>query len=152
MTQFWVFTVPTACEPLERYRCLWNSGIRLYTKFFETIFKEEKTMVAGIQGMTFFIELFEGFAKTGILQRMIHASMKIMNQLMDPKQKSKFPIRNLWDVGNQVEKNINHWFNINVIFQTRMTWYKRFFGLISAHGDTLPIPLSLIAPSRHMPN
>ncbi|ELR02934.1 hypothetical protein GMDG_01155 [Pseudogymnoascus destructans 20631-21] len=152
MTPFWVLTVPTACEPLERYRCLWNAGIRLYTKFFETIFKEEKTLQVGMPGMLHFIGLFEGFAKTGILQRMIHASMSIMTQLMDPKQKSKFPIKNLWDVGNRVEENINHWFNINVIFHTRMVWYKRFFGLLSVHGDALPIPLSMIAPSRALPN
>lgn len=86
------------------------------------------------------IGLFDEFAETGILTRMIHAAMKAMNQLMDPKQRSKFPISNIWDVGNRLEEDIDHWFDIHLIFQSRRAWYKRYCGMLSEQG--LPLPLS----------
>lgn len=101
--------------------------------------------------MTHFVRLFDGFAETGILKRMIEAAMKVFNQLMDPKQKHKFPISNLWDVGNRVEKDINHWFNMHVVFQARRTWYKRYFGRISATGEPISVPIGA-RPGRGLPN
>ena len=120
---FWVLDGATVCEPLERYRCLWNAGNRLYTRFFAKVFKDEKKMMIGIPEMMHFIRLFDGFAETGILMRMIDAAMKIFTALMDPKQKHKFPITNIWDVGSKVEEDINHWFNMNIIFQGRRNWF-----------------------------
>ncbi|OBT64630.1 hypothetical protein VE03_06317 [Pseudogymnoascus sp. 23342-1-I1] len=147
--QFWVL-IPgnETCEPLERYRCIWNACNRQFTRFFETVFKGEKSMEVGVPAMLHFIRLFDEFAETGILTIMIHAAMKVINQLMDPKQKSKFPISNIWDVGNEVEGDINHWFNINIIFQTRRIWYKRYFGMLSDQG--MPLPHSL--PGLGLPN
>lgn len=98
--------------------------------------------------MMHFIRLFDEFAETGILMRMIHAALKVMTQLIDPKQKSKFPISNLWDVGNRVELDIDHWFNLNIIFHGRRNWYKRFFGMISVQGEPLEIPMSAAIAMR----
>ncbi|KFY12124.1 hypothetical protein V492_04065 [Pseudogymnoascus sp. VKM F-4246] len=151
---FWVLTGFETCEPLERYRCLWNAGNRLLTKFFEKISEEEKTMQIGIASMMHFVDLFDRFAETGTMDRMIRAAMRLLTQTLDPKQKSKFPLANLWDVGFHVEENIRHWFQVNLIFQGRRIWYKRYFGMISADGHVLPLSTSASSPGprRALPN
>jgi hypothetical protein len=146
---FWVLTGSEACEPLERYRCLWNSCNRLFTKFFANVFENDKKAQIRISDVIPVIRVFDEFAETGILDRMIRAAVKVMAQLMDPKQQSKFPISNVWDVGDRIESDINHWYHINVIFQGRRYWYKRFYDMLSAEGelppDELPLPVRVAA-------
>ncbi|KFX99209.1 hypothetical protein O988_03970 [Pseudogymnoascus sp. VKM F-3808] len=146
---FWVLTGSEACEPLERYRCLWNSCNRLFTKFFANVFENDKKAQIGISDVIPVIRVFDEFAETGILDRMIRAAVKVMAQLMDPKQQSKFPISNVWDVGDRIESDINHWYHINVIFQGRRYWYKRFYDMLPAEGelppDELPLPVRVAA-------
>lgn len=104
------------------------------------------TMELELPTVQYLMRLFDEFAEAGILQMMIRAAMKVFTQLMDPNQRSKFLIRNLSDLGDMVEENIHHWFNINIIFQARRNWLKTYFGIFPVPGYTFPpIPFQTVA-------
>lgn len=132
----WILSGPTPCEPLEKYRCLWNSGNRIFTRFYESVFREEKRSSVDLAGLKRFMEMFDNFSQLNVLRMMIEATMKATTDLMDPELESMSSVMNKSDVGNRIDANAEHWYDINVIFQARRVWYKKMHEAMSVSGSS----------------
>lgn len=128
---FWNHSDAMRSESLDRYRCQWNVGSKIFEKFCRKLFNAEKELCVGRETIVYMLWLFQDFQKKGTLRMMADASFKTLTELLDSRVVCTLTEAMWYKAERAIEANIDHWHAMSISLQGRIAWYEKMLIVVS---------------------